>query len=110
MGDLEKTGGLVPPMKDTQAVRAGAEAIGITAEEFADKFSSYANLFYELVTDGECQPIEDFDQVVFQLKTALKGQDIKRMSTKSTFLCGAALGWVFSNYVGITYKHKTQEE
>jgi len=110
MDDLEKTGCLVPPMKDTMAARAGAEAIGITAEEFADKFSSYANMFFELVTDDECHLIESYDQVILQLKTALREQDISRLSTKNTFLCGAALGWVFSSYIGMPYKHKPQEE
>jgi len=110
MGDLEKAAGLVPPMKDVDAVKAGAEAIGVTAEEFADKFSSYANMFFERVTDGECYPIQDYDKVVLQLSTALKEQDIKRLSTKNAFLCGAALGWVFSGYLKTPFKQEQPKE
>ena len=110
MSDSEKTGGLIPPLKDVRAVRAGAEAIGITPEEFADKFSSLANMFFDLVTDDECYPNRDYDQVILQLKNAIKEQDIKRLSTKDTFLCGAALGWTFSGYIGMAYQPKPQEE
>ena len=111
MSDTEKAAELVPPMKDVGAVKAGAEAIGVTAEEFADKFSSYANTFFELVTDGECYPIKDYDRVVLQLSTALKVQDIKQRSPEDAFFIGAALGWVFSGYLKMPFKpEQTQEE
>ena len=93
----EKTGALIPPLKDVRAVRAGAEAIGITPEEFADKFSSLANMFFKLVTDDKCHLLEDYDQVILQLSTALKAQDVPNKSPVDAFLCGAALGWTFSN-------------
>ena len=110
MSDSEKTGALIPPLKDVRAVRAGAEAIGITPEEFADKFSSLANMFFELVTDDEYYKNKDYDQVILKLQNAIKEQDIKRLSTRDAFLCGAALGWTFSNYIGMALKPKPQEE
>jgi len=110
MSDPGNTGGLVPPMKDTKAARAGAEVLGITAEEFADKFSSYLRSFSDVVTDDEGYPIEDYDKAILQLRNVLKEKGIKQLNAKNAFLVGSALGWAFLEYLTRSLKPKPQEE
>lgn len=110
MSDPGNAGGLVPPMKDTKAARAGAEALGITAEEFADKFSSYLRSFSDVLTDDEGYPIEDYDKAILQLRNVLKEKGIKQLNSKNAFLVGSALGWAFLEYLTRSLKPRPQEE
>lgn len=91
--------GLVPPLKDTKAVKAAAEAIDIPVEDFADRFGNLSILFRKTTEDDEHIPNKDFDQVVHRLSAALKVQDVKHISPEDAFLCGAALGWTFAGYI-----------
>jgi hypothetical protein len=104
MSDHEKAGGLIPPLKDTKAVKACAEAIGMPVEEFADQFGDLIVMFRRLTEDNEHLPHKDFDQAIHQLSDALKVQDVAHKSPEDAFLCGTALGWTFAGYVGILLK------
>ena len=104
MSDQEKAGVLIPLLKDTEAVKACAEAIGMPAEEFADQFGDLSIMFRKLTEDDEHLPLKDFHQAIHQMADALKVHDVAHKSPEDAFLCGVALGWSFAGYVRITPK------
>ncbi len=106
----DETIGLVPLLKDTKAVKAAAEAIGIPVEDFADRFGDLNILFRKLTEDCENLPLEDIDQVIRRLSVALKVQDVKHKSPEDACLCGIALGWVFAGYVATDVQRRDRDD
>ena len=91
--------GLVPPLKDTKAVKAAAEAIDIPVEDFADRFGNLLVEFQRRTEDAEHLPDKDFDQVVHRLSSMLKEYNVKHKSPEDACIYGIALGWVFAGYI-----------
>lgn len=95
----ETSGDLVPLLKDTRAVKAAAEAIGMPVEAFADRFEELSGEYRRRTEDAAHLPNKDFEQVIGRLSSLLKEQQVKIKDPEDAFLCGVALGWVFAYYV-----------